>query len=320
MSELRFNPFRGDWTITATHRQDRTFFPPDDYCPLCPTRPDGFPTEIPTATYDIAVFENKFPSLSPHPPEPPVEGSALMPVRPSAGVCEVICYSEDHHATLAELPLRQVQKLVRVWQDRTRELSQRPEVKCVFIFENKGREIGVTLSHPHGQIYAYPFVPERYAADLERERRHLEATGNHLTADWLAEELADGRRSIDRHGPWISLVPFFARRPYEAWIVPNRHLDSLLTADDRELDDLAAAVQSLVQRFDRLFGFSMPYVMAVFQAPVAPGYEYAWMRLEFYPPYRTADKLKYIAGSEAGMDVWINDTLPEDSAARLRSC
>ena len=175
MSELRFHPFLGQWVITATHRQERTFFPPDDYCPLCPTKPGGFPTEVPLAEYDIVVFENKFPSLATPASQPAVEGSELMPVRPSGGVCEVVCYTSDHSATFADLPAEQVRKLARVWRDRFVDLANRPGVEYVMIFENKGREIGVTLSHPHGQIYAYPFVPPVVAQRVEREQRHVEA-------------------------------------------------------------------------------------------------------------------------------------------------
>ncbi|HVL39126.1 MAG TPA: hypothetical protein VM328_07020, partial [Fimbriimonadaceae bacterium] len=177
MSELRYHPFLDTWVITATHRQDRTFHPPADYCPLCPTKPGGFPTEIPSESYDIVVFENKFPSLRPDPLEPDVEGSALMPVRPSYGVCEVVCYSDQHDATFATLPETQVRKLTRVWKERTCELREREGIQYVFVFENKGKEIGVTLSHPHGQIYAYPYIPPVLVDELGAERRHFERTG-----------------------------------------------------------------------------------------------------------------------------------------------
>src|SRR5436853_192736 len=133
MSELRYHPFLDQWVITATHRQDRTFLPPDDYCPLCPTKPGGFPTEVPFPSYDIVVFENKFPSLQAHPPKPEVEGTSLLPVRPSSGVCEVVSYTDDHNATLATLPYLQIRKLVRVWRERYMELSAREDVEYVFI-------------------------------------------------------------------------------------------------------------------------------------------------------------------------------------------
>lgn len=319
MSELRWHPFLRQWVITATHRQDRTFHPPTDYCPLCPTRPGGFPTEIPYDDYDIAVFENKFPSLLTDPPEPSEEGTWLTPVRPSAGACEVVCYSSDHDATFATLPLAQIKKLARVWKDRYVALDARPEIEYVFIFENKGKEIGVTLSHPHGQIYAYPFVPPVVREELEAEREHWNEHGKPLMQDLLEEELKDGRRIVWESDLFVAFVPFFARYPFEVYVTTKRHVRHIGDMDDAHLDGLALALHTVAKKLDRLFGFSMPYVMAMHQEPAAPGYEFAWFHVEFYPPYRTEDKLKYLAGSEAGAGAFINDTLAEESAARLRN-
>lgn len=321
MSELRYHPFLDQWVITATHRQDRTFLPPDDYCPLCPTQPGGFPTEVPFPAYDVVVFENKFPSLQPRPDAPEVPGSELLPVRESFGVCEVVAYSDDHDATFAQLPDVQVRKLTRVWRERYRELGARPEVEYVFIFENKGKEIGVTLSHPHGQIYAYPFIPPTPRIELESERRHFAATGRILMQDWLEEERTErkGRHIIAQNETFVALVPFFARYPYEVHVAPRRHLRSLAAMGDRELDDLAAMLLIVARKYDRLFGFSLPYIMAMHQEPTIPGYEFDCFHVEFYPPYRTAEKLKYLAGSEAGAGAFINDTLPELTADILRA-
>jgi len=180
MSELRWHPLLREWVATATHRQDRTFFPPPEFCPLCPTRPGGVPTEIPAEDFAIAVFENRFPSLSPRPPEPAVAGSDLSPVQAAAGACEVVVYTADHAATLAELPVARIELLIRVWIDRTRELGARPEIAYVFPFENKGEAIGVTLAHPHGQIYGYPFVPPVPARELAAMREHRARTGRCL--------------------------------------------------------------------------------------------------------------------------------------------
>lgn len=318
MSELRFHPFLEQWVITATHRQDRTFHPPDDYCPLCPTKPGGFPTEVPLEDYDIAVFENKFPSLMPTPPEPSIEGTWLTPVRPSDGVCEVVCYSSDHNATFATLPLSQIKKLARVWRDRFAALCNREGVEYVFVFENKGREIGVTLSHPHGQIYAYPFIPPVARDELAVERRHFEQHEKPLMQDVLEEEFRDGRRIVWESDLFVAFVPFFARYPYETYVTTKTHVPSLIAMDEAHLDGLAVALHTVAKKLDALFGFSMPYVMAMHQEPAELGYDFAWFHVEFYPIFRTAEKMKYLAGSEAGAGVFINDTLPEDSAQRLR--
>ena len=318
MSELRYHPFLDQWVITATHRQDRTYNPPDGYCPLCPTKPGGFPTEIPQEEYDIAVFENKFPSLKPEPNRPAVEGTILTPVIPSSGACEVVCYSSDHDATFATLPPGQIKKLTRVWKHRYEELCERDEVQYVFIFENKGMEIGVTLSHPHGQIYAYPFIPPVIRTELEREKLHYQEKGRPLMQDWLAQEREDGRRIVCENERFVCVVPFFARYPFETYVTTSEHVRSLAEMDDDTLDDLASILQDVTRRFDALFGFSMPYIMAMHQEPAVRGYEFNWFHVEFYPPYRTAEKLKYLAGSEAGAGAFINDTLPEESAALLR--
>jgi UDPglucose--hexose-1-phosphate uridylyltransferase len=321
MSELRRHPFLNTWVITATHRQDRTFLPPDGYCPLCPTKQGAFPTDIPLSDYDIVVFENKFPSLHPSPPSPAVVGTDLMPVVPSAGACEVICYTRSHAGSFAELPITQIRKLTRVWKERYEELAARPEVEYVFIFENKGRETGVTITHPHGQIYAYPFVPPVLQAELKSERDHLARTGRNLFDDWLRDEgviEGKGEREVSRNEHFVALVPFFARYPFEVHAVPFRQLGALSDMSTAELDSLAGILLDVTKRYDRLFGFSLPYIMAMHQRPAVAGYEFNRFHVEFYPPNRTADKIKYLAGSEAGAGAFINDTLPEASAERLR--
>lgn len=318
MSELRYHPFLGTWVITATHRQERTFHPPDDYCPLCPTRPGGFPTEIPEPDYDIAVFENRFPSLTMQPAEPAIEGLPLCPIRPSQGVCEVICYTSDHRATFADLPLSQVRKLTRIWRERFIELSARPGIEYVFVFENKGQETGVTLSHPHGQVYAFPYVPPVPARMLDQERRHYDATGLAMTDDWLKQELESGSRVVVPGDTFAAIVPFFARYPFEIHVASRMGRRDLTEMEPSELDELAKTLLEVAQRYDRLFGFSMPYIMAMFQSPAVGDHPYTRFRIEFYPPFRTADKLKYLAGVESAMGTFINDTLPEESAKRLR--
>jgi UDPglucose--hexose-1-phosphate uridylyltransferase len=334
MSELRYHPFLDQWVITATHRQDRTFLPPDDYCPLCPTKPGGFPTEVPFPSYDIVVFENKFPSLQEPPPTPEVEGNTLVPVRPSHGVCEVVSYSDQHDSTFATMPYSQIRKLIRVWRERYMELCERKEVEYVFIFENKGKEIGVTLSHPHGQIYAYPFIPPTAHLELQSEKRHFERTGRPIMQDWLEFEMGtgstanrlpqgqststDGARIVWQNEGFAAIVPFFARYPYELYVTSKRHIRSLAEMSDTEMDDLAEILLVVTRKYDLLFGFSLPYIMLMHQEPATPGYEFNWFHIEFYPPYRTAKKLKYLAGSEAGAGAFINDTLPEVTAKTLR--
>ncbi|MCX7925797.1 MAG: galactose-1-phosphate uridylyltransferase [Fimbriimonadales bacterium] len=318
MSELRWHPLLQEWVITATHRQERTFHPPPEYCPLCPSQPGGYPTEVPEPTYEIVVFENRFPSLLREPPVPAVAPTPFSPVMPSHGVCEVVLYTPDHDATLADLPVERIEQLIRVWRDRYAELGARPEVQYVFIFENKGREIGVTLSHPHGQIYAYPFIPPKIERELDAMRRHHDATGGNLLREIVQLELEDGRRIVRRMDGWVAFVPFFARYPYELDLVPEAARRDLLDLTDAEIAGLARILKDTLQRYDALWGFSMPYVMAQHPRPTDGAEHPYWQfHIEFYPPYRTRDKLKYLAGSESGAGVFINDTLPEETAAAL---
>jgi UDPglucose--hexose-1-phosphate uridylyltransferase len=319
VSELRWNPLLGEWVATATHRQERTFLPPADFCPLCPTKPGGFPTEVPEPAYDLAVFENRFPSLRRDPPAPAVEGTELYPVRPGQGVCEVVLYTPHHNATLADEPVEQIYKLVQVWTDRFRELSALPFVDYVFIFENKGEAIGVTLHHPHGQIYAFPFIPPRVARELEQAFAHHEQTGRCLICDIIRDERGDGRRIVATNDSFVAYIPFFARYPYEVHICSTRHLQALTDMEDAEQRDLAAMLKTLLVAYDKLFNLSFPYMMVVHGRPSdGANYDHYHFHIEFYPPLRTATKLKYLAGSETGAGMFINDTLAEEKAAELR--
>jgi UDPglucose--hexose-1-phosphate uridylyltransferase len=319
MSELRWNPFLREWLITATHRQDRTFLPPADYCPLCPSAPGRPPTEIDRPDFEIAVFENLFPSLRLRPEEPAVAGTDLTPVRPSYGACEVVVYTPKHDATLADATDEQIERLVTVWAHRTLELGTLEDVAYVFVFENKGEAIGVTLTHPHGQIYAYPYLPPLIAREVDAADEHRAAHDGCLWCGALEQELGDGRRIVAGTASWVAGVPFAARWPYEVHLTPRRHVGWLHELDAGERRDLARLLGSLLRGYDRLFGFSLPYVMAVHQRPTDRADRDAYhLHLEFYPPNRTATKLKYLAGSEAGAGAFINDTLPEETAARLR--
>jgi UDPglucose--hexose-1-phosphate uridylyltransferase len=319
MSELRWNALLGEWTITATHRQDRTFLPPRDFCPLCPTRAGAAATEIPREDFEIAVFENRFPSLRPDPPAPAVSGTELSPVLPALGACEVIVYSPQHDATLAGASLERIERLITVWAHRTLELGARDEIEYVFIFENRGEAIGVTLSHPHGQVYAYSYLPPVAVREVAAERAHREGSGSCLWCDLAADEAADGRRTVLETPGWRAGVPFAARWPYEVHLAPTRHVGWLHELDSGERSALALALKTLLNKYDALFGFPLPYIMAIHQRPTDGGDHDDHLHFEFYPPNRTETKLKYLAGSEAGAGAFINDTLPEETAERLRS-
>jgi UDPglucose--hexose-1-phosphate uridylyltransferase len=319
MSELRYNPLLGEWLATATHRQDRTFLPPADFCPLCPTKPGSFPTEVPEPDYDIVAFENRFPSLRREPEAPAIESDDLYKVEPSIGVCEVILYSPNHNTSLAVEPVEQIHKLVRVWRHRFEQLEQHPFVKYVFTFENKGEAVGVTLHHPHGQIYAYPFIPPVVAKEIEQTSRYFDENGRCLMCDIVEKETAFEKRIVAANDSFSAYIPFFARYPYEVHIASRRHLQAFSDFSATEERDLAEILKQVLAGFDRLFDRSFPYIMAIHQRPSdGSHYDHYHFHIEFYPPMRTAEKLKYLAGSEAGAGMFINDTLPEVKAAELK--
>ena len=319
-SELRRDPLTSEWVIIASHRQGRTHLPPNEACPLCPTSP-GHQTEIPAGDYDVVVFENRFPALTAGSLDGlTADGAApLLEHRPSQGRCEVVCFSADHAASFADLSTARVGLIIEAWIDRNRELAALPGVRQVFPFENRGREIGVTLSHPHGQIYAYPFVTPRTRQMLDIARQHYEHTGRNLFADVLHAEHQVGERVIRRSEHWTAFVPSAARWPVEVHLFPNRHARELADLTPSERDDFANVYLDLLRRLDRLYGVPMPYMAGWYQAPVQTDREHSYLHLRYISPRRSRDKLKFLAGSESLMGVFINDIVPERIAARLRS-
>ncbi|MFF1902713.1 galactose-1-phosphate uridylyltransferase [Kitasatospora sp. NPDC058218] len=335
-AEVRQDPATGAWVTIAAHRQARTYHPPADECPLCPSR-DGRLSEIPDADYQVVVFENRFPSLatSPgavHPGAGAMDGGTtaggaagadpLRTARPGDGRCEVVCFTADHDVSFADLDEDRARLVLDAWTDRTAELSALPEVEQVYCFENRGAEIGVTLAHPHGQIYALPFTTPRTARMIEQAGRHREATGRNLFEDLLAAERADGERVVAAGEHWTAFVPFAARWPYEVHLYPNRRVADLTGLTEDERAEFPARYLDLLRRFDALFATPQapgrtPYISAWHQAPTRDGGELA-LHLELFTIRRAAGKLKYLAGVESGMDAFVNDIAPETAARRLR--
>ncbi len=318
--ELRWNPLLAEHVIVSTGRQGRTFLPPPEYCPLCPTAAAdaAFATEIPAATYELAVFENRFPSFRPD--APVVENDSALFTRARAdGLCEVVLYSAEHEATLASLPESQVRNLVEVWCDRYGDLALTEGVEYVFIFENRGEEIGVTLTHPHGQIYAFPYVPPKVQQEQAAALLHHQRTARCLQCDIVEEEIAAGARIVAAEHGFVAYVPFAARLPYEVHVAATAHRESLLDLQPAERDGLARILRVVQGTYDALWGFPMPYTMSMHQrATDARPRAGDHLHIEFMPPHRTKDKLKYFAGVETGAATYINDTAPEEKAAELR--
>ncbi|WP_049579685.1 galactose-1-phosphate uridylyltransferase [Streptomyces sp. SBT349] len=306
LSEVRHNPLLGEPVGYAAHRQSRTYHPPADQCPLCPTRGDRL-SEIPADSYEVAVFENRFPSFG-----------------GEAGRCEVVCFTSAHDASFAQLGEEQAALVLHAWTDRTAELSRRPGVEQVYCFENRGAEIGVTLAHPHGQIYGYPFVTPFTRRALDSVAAHRDATGRNLYDELLASERADGRRVVLETAHWTAFVPHAARWPYEVHLYPRRRVPDLPALDEAARDDFPAVYLELLRRFDRIFGPQAPptpYISGWHQAPFSLGSrarEDFALHLELFTIRRSPGKLKYLAGSESGMGAFVSDVLPEAAADRLR--
>jgi UDPglucose--hexose-1-phosphate uridylyltransferase len=319
-SEIRHDPILDEWVVIASQRQTRTFMPPTSQCPLCVTT-GGNATEIPSASYDVVAFENRFPSLATDAldVDPAVNvDSDLVERRPARGRCEVVVFTSDHDQSFSELPVKRVRTVVDVWADRTAALSAMPGVEQVFPFENCGLEIGVTLSHPHGQIYAYPFVTPNTNRMLRSARRHRDETGRNLFADVLAAERRIGDRVVEENDNWTAFVPSAARWPVEVHLYPHRQMPDLTHLTDEERDDFSRIYLSTLQRLDALYDHRLPYIAGWYQAPVNHDRDLAYLHLEILSVQRAADKLKYLAGSESGMAVWINDAAPELIAEMLR--
>ncbi|WP_406000354.1 galactose-1-phosphate uridylyltransferase [Streptomyces sp. NBC_00829] len=303
-AEIRRDPLLGDAVAIASHRQERTYHPPADQCPLCPSG-DGRLSEIPAADYDVVVFENRFPSLA-----------------GAEGRCEVVCFTSDHDASFADLSREQAALVLEAWTDRTAELAELPQVQQVFCFENRGAEIGVTLGHPHGQIYGYPFVTPRTELMLRSAAEHRERTGRNLFDDLVERERDQGVRVVLEGEHWIAFVPYAAHWPYEVHLYPLRRVPDLRALDEAARTEFPQIYLELLRRFDRIFGEGeppTPYIAGWHQAPFAgAGRDDFGLHLELFTIRRTSGKLKFLAGSESGMSVFINDVPPETAAERLR--
>jgi UDPglucose--hexose-1-phosphate uridylyltransferase len=340
-SGLRWDPLTGEWVIVAAQRQGRTFLPPAEHCPLDPSRP-GRPTEIPAPDYDVVVFENRFPSLygatAPGEAAPggghngsrasavgwtaakPGQDGLISTARPAFGRCEVVCFTAEHEGSFADLPPRRVRTVLEAWADRSAALAAMPGIAQVFCFENRGEEIGVTLHHPHGQIYAYPFVTPRTAQLQARASAYAAAGRGNLFDDVLAAEVAAGTRLVAGNGQWTAFVPAAARWPYEILIFPDRRVPDLPSLDEDQRSAFGPLYTDVLGRLRALFDGLPPYIAAWYQAPASGGQDrdrFA-LHMRVMSVRRAPGKLKYLAGSESAMGVWINDVVPETAAQRLR--
>jgi UDPglucose--hexose-1-phosphate uridylyltransferase len=313
MAELRWHPLTKDWIMIASHRQGRPQMP-KDWCPFCPSG-----GKVPD--YEVMEYDNDFPALSQNPPEPDPVATDFFRTAPAYGKCEVILYSPKHTITLPELPIPHIRKLVDLWTDRFEAISTDESVKYVFIFENRGEVVGVTMPHPHGQIYGYPWIPKKIELEIASAKEHHVATGECIFCRMIREEQEQGVRVIFENEHFSVVLPFFTEYPYGVYIYAKRHFLNLSQMTDGEKTALATTLRDTVGMLDSLFDKPFPYMMCMHQNPVNSGPfddEYHF-HIEFFPPMRSGDKQKFNAASETGVWAHCNPTAPEEKAVELRA-
>jgi UDPglucose--hexose-1-phosphate uridylyltransferase len=313
MAELRWHPLIKDWVMIVSNRQDRPQMP-RDWCPFCPGSgrvPDD---------YIVYKYDNDFPALSQDPPVPDNVPTELYRTAEAYGKCEVILYSPDHTSSMHQFSVEHIERIIDLWTERFTELRKDERIKYIFIFENRGEMVGVTMPHPHGQIYGYPFIPKKLELELEACREHHEANGACLLCDMVKDEKKSGDRVIFENDSFIVFLPFFTEYPYGIYIVSKIHKQNLTQFDGKEKTDLAKALKEATGTLDSLFGFPFPYMMCIHQDPVNSGdvSEYYHFHIEFFPPMRSEDKQKFNASSETGAWAHANTTKPEEKAEELR--
>lgn len=313
---LRWHPLRGEWVTYAAFRQNRTYQPPPQYNPLAPTADPANPTELPSGAYEIAVFDNRFPALTLASHNPP---RSSVPTAPAHGHCEVVVFTQDASSALSQLPLSRIELLLQVWGDRTTRIGADPLIHYVLPFENRGVEVGVTLHHPHGQIYAYPFVPPVPARMLAQERAYFLQHGSSLLCDMARDEAALGERVLYQGEFAIAFVPACARYPYEVWVMPSTPVQDFAALTLPQREDLARALKTVLLKYEGLWNRPFPYLMNWFQAPTdGAAHPETQLHAQFFPPYRTRERLKYLAGTELGGGMFAMDVLPETTAFELQ--
>lgn len=316
MSELRWNPLLRTWTMVASNRKFRPTMP-KDWCPFCP----GPDSKVP-ADFDVYKYDNDFPALSLQPDAPSVKGTELYKTMENYGKCEVILYSPEHHAKFYDLSEEHIVKLLNLLVDRFNELKKDERIKYIFPFENKGEAVGVTMPHPHGQLYAYPFVPQKIQVELASSEAYYEEHQQCLFCAMNKEEQEEKVRIVGENDSFLAYIPFFTDYPYGVFIVAKRHITTLAECTVEEKADLAHMLKTLTKAFDLLFDAPFPYMMVYHQSPVnSPDYEkakdYYHFHMEFYPPFREANKIKFYASSEMGAWAAANTSAVEETAPVL---
>lgn len=324
MQELRWNPVHKWWVMLATNRQNRPLMP-EDWCPFCPG--SNFVPE----DYLVHIYPNDFPALCSDAPIPMPEVSLISENQElvgrffnkyaSSGTCEVVLYSKDHYARLYELSEDHLRHLVLLWQQRHKQLAINPIHKYIYIFENRGEAVGVTMPHPHGQIYAYPFIPKKIQEELDTCLEYSQLYQRNFHDDWLTAEKSIQKRMVYETENWGVFVPFWAEYPYQLMVIPQKKFLTLSDFSEQELLELGKLLQRIVWMYDRIYDFVFPFMMVFHSAPENTGINYDFYRfhVEFYPPLRSAKTQKFNASSETGAWAHGNPATPEEKAAEMKN-
>jgi len=326
--EQRWHPLREEWVLYTSHRGGRPWIgdthaaaegEPPSYDPTCALCPGNARMHGRNPDYrSVYGFTNDLPCFSAEAGAPSA-GDAFYQTRPATGTAEVVCYSPDHRKTFVDLTDEECAEVVAWWADRSRELGARPDVDHVMIFENKGSLVGTSNPHPHCQIYAGNLVYGFTVREVASSRRWWEETGGFLGQEILRRELA-GPRVIAENDSFVACVPWFARYAYEVLILPRRQVARLVDLTTAEQAALGLMIREVTTRYDNLWRMPMPYVMAIHQAPTDGGDHQAYpFHVEFHPPLRKPDTLKYLAGPEIGGGSMTNESNPDEKAAELRA-
>lgn len=313
MAELRYHPFIKDWVMIASNRQDRPQMP-KDFCPFCCGS-----GKVPN-NFEVYKYDNDFPALSQNPPKPDDVATDFFKTKEAYGKCEVILYSPNHTATLPELSAEHIEKLVDLWIERFNAMKSDPKIKYVYIFENRGELVGVTMLHPHGQIYGYSVLPKKLELECSAAKEHFDDTHSCLFCDFLKEEIKEEDRIIFKDEYFTVVLPFFCEYPYGVYIMANRHVSDISQLTVEERKSLAVTLKNTVGMLDSLFDYKFPYMMCMHNAPVNcdDNADYYHFHIEFFPPMRSENKQKFNASSETGAWAHCNPTAPEEKAVELR--
>lgn len=313
MAELRWHPLIKDWIMIASNRQSRPQMP-KDYCPFCPSFGN-------VPEYEVMEYDNDFPALSQNPPDPDDVANDFFKVKPNYGKCEVILYSPGHHVTLPELSNDHMKKLVDLWCERFNVMKTDEKIKYIFPFENRGEAVGVTMPHPHGQIYGYSFIPKKLELETNSAKEYYVEKHECLFCDMLKNELEDSRRIIFKNEYFTVFLPFYCEYPYGVYIISNCHCEYITEFTEEEKFALGVTIRDTVGMLDSLFNYKFPYMMCMHNAPVNSG-DYSkdfHFHIEFFPPMRSAEKQKFNASSETGAWASCNPTCPEETSKELRA-